>query len=277
MTAADEAFLFEPLGDGRFRPTEWTRGPWSPDAQHGGPPAALMAHCCEVVLGAEMALTRLTVELMRPVPLDVLRVETRLFRDGRKIRIAEAVVVHEASGAEVLAARALGVRRAEVALPEWPRPLDVAVPGPDGVPVTPPSGNLTDAVAAVGADELVSFHRDAVEHRFVGGGWDDLGPAAAWIHLRCGVVAGEPTTGAQRVAAAADFGSGISAVLDWSRYRFINPDLSIHLTRPPVGAWVGLRSATRLGDVGAGVCTTELWDDRGRVGTSTQGLLVEGD
>ncbi len=33
--------FFEPSGDG-FVPTELTRGPWDPDAQHAGPPAALL-------------------------------------------------------------------------------------------------------------------------------------------------------------------------------------------------------------------------------------------
>ena len=61
--------LFERDGT-RFVPTELCRGPWSPDAQHGGPPAALMARAAEGFEGGEeMQVARLTVELLRPVPL----------------------------------------------------------------------------------------------------------------------------------------------------------------------------------------------------------------
>ena len=35
--------FYVPDGD-RYAATEHTRGPWSPQHQHGGPPAALIAH-----------------------------------------------------------------------------------------------------------------------------------------------------------------------------------------------------------------------------------------
>src|SRR5204862_146816 len=66
--------LFERDGT-RFVPTELCRGPWSPDAQHGGPPAALMARAAEGFEGGEeMQAVRQTVELLRPVPLVPLTV-----------------------------------------------------------------------------------------------------------------------------------------------------------------------------------------------------------
>ena len=41
-----EAFYL-PEGD-RFRATEATRGPWSEEHQHGGPPSALLARALEL-------------------------------------------------------------------------------------------------------------------------------------------------------------------------------------------------------------------------------------
>src|SRR5207247_1190725 len=82
--------LFERDG-ARFVPTELCRGPWSPDAQHGGPPAALLARAAERFEGGEeMAVARLTVELLRPVPLVPLTVAARWARPGRKVQIVEA-------------------------------------------------------------------------------------------------------------------------------------------------------------------------------------------
>ena len=53
-----------------FAATELTRGPWDPDAQHAGPPSALLAReieKCEPVDGKQVA--RMTQEILRPVPL----------------------------------------------------------------------------------------------------------------------------------------------------------------------------------------------------------------
>src|SRR5207247_2937553 len=82
--------LFERDG-ARFVPTELCRGPWSPDAQHGGSPAALLARAAERFEGGEeMQVARLTVELLRPVPLVPLTVAARWARPGRKVQIVEA-------------------------------------------------------------------------------------------------------------------------------------------------------------------------------------------
>ncbi|TMB59060.1 MAG: thioesterase family protein, partial [Deltaproteobacteria bacterium] len=77
--------LFERDG-ARFVPSELCRGPWSPEAQHGGPPAALLARSAERFEGGEeMQVARLTVELLRPVPLVPLTVAARWARPGRKV------------------------------------------------------------------------------------------------------------------------------------------------------------------------------------------------
>jgi hypothetical protein len=79
-----------------------------------------------------------------------------------------------------------------------------------------------------------------------------------------------------RVAAAADFGNGASAILDWNRRLFINPDLGIWLSRHPEGEWVCLEATTRVDAAhGAGMAESALWDERGRMGRSVQSLLIE--
>ena len=70
------------------------------------------------------------------------------------------------------------------------------------------------------------------------------GPALVWMRMRQPLVEGEEPSPLQRVLVAADSGNGVSATLDWSRYLFINVDLSVHLHRMPEGEWVCLDAVT---------------------------------
>src|SRR6185436_3410071 len=93
-------------------PTVLARGPWTPEAQHGGAPAALLARAVERFEGGDaMVVVRVTVELLRPVPIAPLRVMTRLSRPGKKVQIVEASLVVAEGGTEVARASGLRIRR----------------------------------------------------------------------------------------------------------------------------------------------------------------------
>jgi hypothetical protein len=79
------------------------------------------------------------------------------------------------------------------------------------------------------------------------------------------------TTGPWATASA----SGISAVASPADLVFVNTDLTLHLTREPVGQEIWLRARTTLDPVGIGRTTGELGDRRGSVGHSAQRLFVE--
>ena len=87
-------------------------------------------------------------------------------------------------------------------------------------------------------------------------------------------VEGEPASPLERMLVMADAASGVSHVLDWAAWMFINVDLGIHLERLPEGEWMAMNAVTRVGPAGAGLCTSVLSDQRGRVGVSTQTLRV---
>ena len=118
------------------------------------------------------------------------------------------------------------------------------------------------------------FAPDAMEIRFLDGTFGG-GPSTAWFRLRAPILSGEEPSPLQRLAAAGDFGNGISAVLSWNEYLFINPDLTLYVEREPVGEWIGLESVTRISAGGGiGLAESVLFDERGRVGRATQALLV---
>src|SRR5579864_3034611 len=111
---AEPHALFDREGD-RFVPTELSRGPWSPDALHGGPVAALVARASETHPSDHaMFVARMTVELMRPVPLEVLTVRTTLLRPGRMVQLVGTTIA--AGDTEVVRAVSLRIRHAD--LPE---------------------------------------------------------------------------------------------------------------------------------------------------------------
>jgi hypothetical protein len=254
--------LYEPDGD-RWVPTGLTRGPWDPAFQHAGPPAALLAREIEAVSRIDGGQTvRLSYDILRPVPVAPLLVSARVLRAGRRVELLEATLASE-DGTPVMRVTSWRMRRDAVALPE-----DVVSAEP--APAPPETGRLS-AFGFWTAE--VGYHR-ALDWRFVAGDFDVPGPATVWARLRVALVAGEPVTPLQRLLVMADAASGISAVLDWTAFTFVNVDLGIHLLRPPEGEWMAMDAVTRLGDEGAALCTSELFDARGRVGSSTQSLMV---
>jgi len=255
--------LFEVVGDDVVRATDLTRGPWDPGAEHGGAPAALIGRAIERTQpGADMRVARVTIELLRPVPLGELRVETEVVRPGRRVQLVAARLW----AGDTLAVQALGlrIRRAPGVSPA------VAATDPVPAPLPGPEAHARFVVA-----EGRSFPSDGCELRFARGSFTEAGPAVVWIRLGVPVVAGETPSGLQRALAAADFGNGVSAVLDWDTQVFINPDLTVHLERDPVGEWIGLDAETTIGADGTGQATTTLYDERGRVGRGVQSLYVD--
>lgn len=249
--------FFLPDGD-RFVATEHTRGPWSRDHQHGGPPAALMARVVEADADG-MALTRLSVDFLRPVPIAPLAVRTETLRAGRRVR---RVLVRLAAGDDVVAhAVALLVRPGKVATPE----LDPSEPLP------PPDG--CEAFEIPFFRDLVHYGR-AMETRLARGRFGS-GRAAAWMRQRVPLLPGETPSPLQRVLAAADSGSGISFLVDPQRVTFLNADLAVHLHRPLEGEWVGLDSVTVPDPLGFGLAETRLHDTRGPIGFALQSLVFE--
>lgn len=266
--------LFAPDGD-HLVPTEYSRGPWSPDALHGGPVAALVARAAEACeADPAMHLARLTVELLRPVPLAPLTVEATMSRPGRKVQVVDVDV----SAGDSVVVRGRGVR---IRMHGAEDPAGAGLPAAGGSGPVP--GVDPDAPLGVESGERIEpivdaypgFHNAGAELRFVAGRFDGPGAATVWVRLAVPVVPGEEPSPAQRAAAAADFGNGVSSELDFRQYQFINPDLTVYLERPPVGDWVCLDARTRLGAPGVGLAESLLWDVRGPAGRSIQSLVVE--
>jgi hypothetical protein len=278
-SAAAPPTLFTRDGEA-FVATPYAASPWSPESLHGGPVAALLAQELEAEpADGPLFPARLTVELWRPVGLEPYRVDRRVVRPGRKVQVLEATLARQPDrppSPDTIVARATLQRivAGAVALP----------PGTDagadtGRPPDPDVLATTSSDVGVAAfDEGVRFHRHGVEHRATHALFGAPGAATDWIRLRADLLPGTPPSPLARVAAAADFGNGISRVLPFEDFTFVNPDLTIHLYRLPVDEWVCLDAVTRVDPApGAGsvaLAESALFDRRGRIGRALQSLLV---
>jgi Thioesterase-like superfamily len=203
----------------------------------------------------------MTIEILRPVPIAPLAVAVRLLRPGRAVDLVEAEL-SEAGGERRAIARAAAWRlRAQDGIPEV---------APDPPPPGPERGR---EVPFFPTGQEVGYHT-AMDYAFVEGAFLEPGPALVWMRMRQPLVDGEPPSPLVRVLAAADSGNGVSAVLDYRRFVFINTDLTVHLVREPAGEWVCLDATTRIGPDGVGLAESVLSDERGRLGRATQTLLV---
>ncbi|QKV91847.1 thioesterase family protein [Streptomyces sp. NA02950] len=264
MPASDAEAFFEQVTEERFVPTPLTRGPWSPDSQHAGPPAALLGRAVQLRPGSreDMRLSRITFEILRPVPLRPLTVTTRVLKEGRSLELVEVSLTPEGAD-EVMRARALRIRTAPGTAPEVAPPPTLA--GPEGA--------RSEPFLPVPWD--TGYHT-AMEFRFTTGSYLSPGPATCWMRMRVPLVAGEKITPLDRVLTAADSVNGVSNVLDFASHVFINPDLTVHLHRHPAGEWVCLDARTAITPDGLGMADGTLHDTSGPIGRSVQSLFVAG-
>jgi len=266
MTAAPtEDALFVPDGD-EIVATHMTQGPWNSEHQHGGPVSALLARTVEAVPTlVPMRCGRLTVDLMRAVPVAPLTTTARVVREGKRVQLVEAAVVHE--GTEVARATALRIRIGDSAdALTHPR-------RPDESPPAPPT-KVEESVLARAGLPVPGFLLALDMHR-VTGGLGQGAPSCTWFRLRVPVVAGEETTPFVRLAALADFTSGTANYLPIDRWSSINADVSIHVLREPVGEWIAVDAVAHAAGDGIGHSRATLYDTTGMVGTGSTAQFID--
>ena len=250
--------IFERHGD-HFVAAEYASGPWDPDAQHGGAPAALLGGELEKLdPNPDLRIVRITYELLKPVPLGELHVDAQVARPGRRVQLLEATLAGP-DGTPLVKARAVRVARAPVNA---------------GAATEPPPPDPNGFAPATLPWTRTSLPGGAVEIRYVEGALGPIGPCTAWFRLRVPVIVGEEPTPLQRLLVAADFPNGISNVLDFRKWVFINPDLTVYIEREPVGEWIALQADTRIVEDETALAQAVIFDTEGRIGRSLQSLYI---
>jgi hypothetical protein len=228
--------------------------------QHGGAPSSLVMRIAEGTPSlVPMRVARLTIDLMRPVPIAPLDIDVQVARQGKKLQLLSISL--RADGVEVVRASALRLRRETVVLPDAAAGEPITLPGPDQG-VSPQFG------------ERCTFHT-AVESRSVRGAFGQPGPASVWFRFNRQIIEGEDLLPTMRAAITGDYCNGTSAWLDFRKWTFINADLQISLARDPVGEWILLDGETYAGPDGGGHAFARLGDSQGWFGRAGQSVIFE--
>ena len=201
------------------------------------------------------------------MPVADLVLTARTLRPGRRVALAEATLATaDAPDRPLMILRAWLVRQLDRTRP----------PGePPGHPDSRTPGVSDSWSPMARPDGWHPGYLDAVQWHWVEGSFEAPGPAAVWTTLAVDLVEGERPEPIERLVAVADSASGISAVASPRDLVFVNTDLTLHLTREPVGDEIWMRAQTTLDAAGIGRTTGELGDRGGAVAHSAQCLFVE--
>jgi hypothetical protein len=260
--AAQPAFF---VRDGSsYAPTSIAQGPWGQTIA-GQVAGGLLGWALERAGGdPDLQPARLTVDLLRPVALEPVEVETSIQRQGRRIRLADAILTQ--GGTVVARASALFLRRGEQPSQQvWTVPITMPpLPvGPDEIPDTLPMIIHTFGWGAASAtpDPRHPAYHNTSEPKF------------AWLREVRPLVDGEPLTPFTRAAMAGDVTSSLT---HWGTdgLRFINADYTLTLSRLPDGPYIGLAALTHYSHDGVATGTASLSDHRGPIGSATATALV---
>jgi Acyl-CoA thioesterase C-terminal domain/Acyl-CoA thioesterase N-terminal domain len=247
-----------------FSPTELARGPWDPDACHGGPPTGLLVRALEQAMPG-MRLARVSVDLGRSVPMVGFTIVAEVTRAGRATANSAATVL---GGDGKVRATATGMHLAVAPVPLFEGRLDnLGVETPrlaESVPGAFPVERL--------AHDQRGF-RHAVETRYPPG--EDSTPGLTTVWMRTvPLLPDEEMTPFQRISPLADCGNAFGRHAEPDQVQFINTDLLIALHRDPVGEWMGSRAGSTWQPTGIGLADAQLFDEAGPVGRALQTLLL---
>lgn len=243
-------------GSEGFVPQANAFAPWSADMLHGRLLGGLAARALEIELaGPGWRAARLTVDLFRPAAMTAVTVTTRVVRQGRRIRVGDAVMVsqgHEVARASVMMLAAGDEPPGQI----W-RPDAVAWPDPLTVPRDP------DATEPE-SDWMV---------RPVEGGFASAQRGRVWTRERASLVDGEPLTPFVRAAMSADLACPLANGSDQGLH-YINGDYTLALGRYPEGEWIGVMATQQIAADGISIASSDLIDERGSFATSTGASLA---
>lgn len=233
--------------DGLFHPTESALSRWGNDSLNGPAVVGLAARALELEYGMDGFLpARLTVDLFKAARRSPTEVRTRLVRAGRRIRNSECDVLQGGT----LVARATMVAYRQSAPP----------PGAEWVAqesFNPPAG-VTGAAYLIGSDDsgwsqAGSEHQNTARKRV--------------YHRTVDVVEGEQPSPFVRTVVAAEATSLVTN-MGTRGIGYINGDLTVALSRLPLGDYVGVQADSHWCADGVAVGAATLFDDAGPFGNA---------
>ena len=245
-----------------YVPTRLAQGPWGKTIS-GNFVGGILGRTIERDAGdPDLQPARLTVDLLRPAALEPLRIATTVVRQGKRIRLVDAVMTQ--SDAVVARASALFLRRGV-------QPADQVWTSPVGMPTMAPqldeqADGLPMLMWAYGKDAEMGSPGALDE-------WQHAGPKYAWVRDTLPLVGGEPITPFTRAAMAGDVTSSLT---HWGTggLHFINANYALTLSRLPDGPHIGLAALTHYSHAGVATGVATIFDHLGPIGSGVATALV---
>lgn len=243
--------------DDGFVPNPIAQGGWGPTLG-GQVVGGLLARAVEQHVDEDdMQPARLTVEILRRVATEPLRVTASVVRAGSRMRAMDAAMTQD--GELVARASALYLRRG---------------PQPDGdfftTEVTLPPPPEEPAHVDESVPMFIRTYGDDTGGRFP---WQHAGPRYAWLREIRDLVDGEELTPFIRAAMAVDVTASLTN-FSTKGLAFINADFTLTLSRLPVGPDIGLAALTHYSDAGVATGSAGLFDRLGPIGSGVSTAIA---
>lgn len=246
---------------GVFFGNDPARGPWSTEHCHAGPVTGLVVRAAEAAAGPEKVLTRLTLDVVRPIPLTGIRVAVEVERASRTLTTTRVEVL-DLDRARCVSGTSMHLVRKD--LGEVP---NVSVDGPDFTQAEVVPYRLIDGVH--GAPNFGHFIDIALPRGTVRA----PGPKTIWMRVPP-ILEGEAPTPIQSICPLADCGNGISWNALPDVLGFMNTDLTLQMHREPVSDWMASEAVSHWQGNGVGMSHSVLYDTQGPVGVALQTLVL---
>lgn len=253
----DPPAYYRQAGPSSYTPTKHAQGAWAPDQQHMGPVSGLLAHVIETTEPrADLALSRVSFDILGVIPLSEVEVTARVSRPGRTVELVEAVM--SADGRALVRAHAWRLLRTDTE----------SIEGTDLAPLRP----LDEATPWPGTGTWSGGFIESLDIRMLPGGRPGRGQV--WLRSTVDVLEGFDVGALPRFFAVFDTMNGVAVRVRPETVAFPNTDLTVHLFRQPAGEWLGLDVEVSVGPGGAGLTSAVLHDAAGPFGRAMQILTL---
>ncbi len=240
-----------------FLPEFRAHGPWAEDMLHGRLLGGLAARALEAEFGGRgWRAARLTVDLFRPAAMAPVQITTATVRDGRKVKVADAIATCE--GHEVARVTGLFLTEGHEPPGEIWQPARSEWPDPETLP--PP------------ADDTGAAEDDGWLFRTVEGGMGTGKLTRVWTNDTIALVDGEVISPLVRAAVSGDIACPL-ANSGTEGIHYINADYTMLIARYPVGDWVGLEVSEQMAAGGIAIASATMVDEQGVFATSAGASL----
>ncbi len=272
MLSEAKSYFFH-QNDDLFTPQAAAGSPWSDTMQHGGPVNAIITRSIEAI--AEdvcMDVARLTIDILKPVPMKPVKVKSHYVRKGGKMAVVDTFLTVEGSDEPVASGRAVLLKARQGQQPE----IDLLKPLPEARDTIAQEPWIPKEFAAnlpPGLHNLIRFHPSTNQEKPI-----------FWINGDADMLQDRPMTALEQCATTADMTTVLAARMHVLQEGNVSPEVmmlmntntSIHFSRPPVGEWFGFTDQFIQVSEGYGVAECAIHDEQGCIGRVIQNLIVNG-